>query len=260
MRLAGKVQSLLLPKEYPPADHIAFASHYTAAQKIGGDLYDVFSIDDKTIAFAIADVSGKGISAALLMAICQTHLHHFAKAYRSPAKVLSAINEAMERKMQRDMFITMIYAVLDLETERLELARAGHELPFFYNSHSNGTVDVRPVQSPGMAIGMVEPKIFDSVIQDTSIHFGSEDVLLFYTDGITEAFAPVDAAGRREMFGLERLDACLNAASAAKPGGQPAGASPSALIDAIHAALLKHVGSMTRDDDQTLVLVRRRAD
>ncbi|MEO0508480.1 MAG: GAF domain-containing SpoIIE family protein phosphatase [Verrucomicrobiota bacterium] len=206
MRLAGKVQSLLLPKEYPPADHIAFASHYTAAQKIGGDLYDVFSIDDKTIAFAIADVSGKGISAALLMAICQTHLHHFAKAYRSPAKVLSAINEAMERKMQRDMFITMIYAVLDLETERLELARAGHELPFFYNSHSDGTVDVRPVQSPGMAIGMVEPKIFDSVIQDTSIHFGSEDVLLFYTDGITEA---VNQEG--EEFSSERLLEVLSA-------------------------------------------------
>ncbi len=155
MQLAGKVQGLLLPKEFPPADHIAFASHYTAALKIGGDLYDVFSLDDKTIAFAIADVSGKGISASLLMAICQTHLRHFAKAERSPARVLSAINAAMQKTMQRDMFITMIYAVLELDTEKLTLARAGHEPAFFYDSHSDGTLDVGPIQSPGMAIGMV---------------------------------------------------------------------------------------------------------
>lgn len=206
MRLAGKVQGLLLPKEYPPADHIAFASHYTAAQKIGGDLYDVFSLDEKTIAFAIADVSGKGISASLLMAICQTHLRHFAKAERSPAKVLSAINRAMEKTMQRDMFITMIYAVLDLETEHLELARAGHELPFFFDSHSDGTLDVGPIQSPGMAIGMVPPEIFDSVIEDTSIHFGDEDALLLYTDGVTET---VNKAG--EEFSSERLLSVLQA-------------------------------------------------
>ena len=200
IELAGKVQGLLLPKQYPPADHIAFARHYTAAQRIGGDLYDVFSLDKKTIAFAIADVSGKGISASLLMAICQTHLRHFAKAERSPAKVLSAINAAMESTMQRDMFITMIYAVLDLETERLVLARAGHELPLFFDSHSDGTLDVGPIQSPGMAIGMVPPEIFDTVIRDTDIHFGDEDALLLYTDGVTES---VNSKG--EEYSTERL-------------------------------------------------------
>lgn len=82
MQLAAKVQGLLLPKEYPSTQQVAFASHYTAAQKIGGDLYDVFSLDEKTIGFAIADVSGKGISASLLMSICQTHLRHFATAHR----------------------------------------------------------------------------------------------------------------------------------------------------------------------------------
>ena len=200
MQLAAKVQGLLLPKEYPPADDIAFASHYTAAQKVGGDLYDVFSLDERTIAFAIADVSGKGISASLLMAICQTHLRHFARADRSPAKVLSAINAAMQRTMQRDMFITMIYAVLDIKTEELKLARAGHEPPFFYDSHSDGSLDVGAIQSPGMAIGMVPSDIFDAVIQDTRIHFGPEDALLLYTDGVTESTNP----GGEEFSG-ERL-------------------------------------------------------
>lgn len=200
IELASNIQGLLLPKSYPPADHIAFASHYTAAQKIGGDLYDVFSLDEKTIAFAIADVSGKGISASILMAICQTHLRHFSKQHRSPSKVLSCINAAMENTMQRDMFITMIYAVIDLETEELSLARAGHELPIFYDQHTAGGLDVCPIQSPGMAVGMVPPEIFDSIIQDTSIHFGSNDALVLYTDGVTES---TNMEG--EEYGAERL-------------------------------------------------------
>jgi sigma-B regulation protein RsbU (phosphoserine phosphatase) len=200
IELASNIQGLLMPKDYPPADHIAFASHYTPAQKVGGDLYDIFSLDEKTIAFAIADVSGKGISASILMAICQTHLRHFAHQYRSPSKVLGEINKAMEHTMQRDMFITMLYAVIDLETEQLTLARAGHELPLFYDQHTAGGLDVGPIESPGMAVGMVPSEIFDSIIEDTSIHFGSDDALLVYTDGITES---TNANG--EEYGNERL-------------------------------------------------------
>jgi sigma-B regulation protein RsbU (phosphoserine phosphatase) len=187
IELASNIQGLLLPKSFPPADHIAFASHYTPAQKVGGDLYDVFALDEKTIAFAIADVSGKGISASILMAICQTHLRHCSKQHRSPSKVLSCINAAMEHTMQRDMFITMVYAVIDLETEKLTLARAGHELPLFYDQHTKGGLDVGSVQSPGMAVGMVPPEIFNSIIKDTTIHFGKDDALLLYTDGVTES-------------------------------------------------------------------------
>ncbi|MDQ8207757.1 SpoIIE family protein phosphatase [Coraliomargarita sp. SDUM461003] len=204
IELASNIQGLLLPKKFPPADHIAFASHYTPAQKVGGDLYDVFALDEKTIAFAIADVSGKGISASILMAICQTHLRHFAQLHRSPSKVLSAINAAMEHTMQRDMFITMVYAVIDLETEKLTLARAGHELPLFYDQHTNGGLDVGPIQSPGMAVGMVPPAIFESIIQDTSIHFGSKDALLLYTDGITEI-----ANNNGDEYGSQRLTELL---------------------------------------------------
>lgn len=204
IELASNIQGLLLPKTFPPADHIAFAAHYTPAQKIGGDLYDVFALDEKTIAFAIADVSGKGISASILMAICQTHLRHFAKQHRSPSKVLSLINAAMEHTMQRDMFITMVYAVIDLETEQLTLARAGHELPLFYDQHTEGGLDVGTIQSPGMAVGMVPPAIFDSIIQDTSIHFGSDDALLLYTDGITEI-----ANTQGDEYGSQRLKEVL---------------------------------------------------
>lgn len=204
IELASNIQGLLLPKKYPPADHIAFATYYTPAQKVGGDLYDVFSLDENTIAFAIADVSGKGISASILMAICQTHLRHFARQHRSPSRVLSSINAAMEHTMQRDMFITMVYAVIDLDTEKLTLARAGHEPPLFYDQHTKGGLDVGPIHSPGMALGMVPPVVFDTIIEDTSIHFGPDDALLLYTDGVTET-----ANKRGEEYGSERLTELL---------------------------------------------------
>lgn len=102
--------------------------------------------------------------------------------------------------MQRDMFITMVYAVIDLDTEQLTLARAGHELPLFYDCHTKGGLDVDPIQSPGMAVGMVAPEIFDSIIKDVSIHFGSNDALILYTDGITET-----ANTEGEEYGSERL-------------------------------------------------------
>ena len=242
MQLAGKVQGLLLPKEYPPADDIAFASHYTAAQKVGGDLYDVFSLDERTIAFAIADVAGKGISASLLMAICQTHLRHFARAERSPAKVLSAINTAMQRTMQRDMFITMIYAVLDIETEELILARAGHEPAFFYDSHSDGSLDVGPIHSPGMAIGMVPAEIFDPVIRDTRIHFGPEDALLLYTDGVTESTNP-----KGEEFSGKRLLGVLT-----EQGNRSAQDTIACVLDEVH----RFAQGTSQADDLTLIAVK----
>jgi len=242
MQLAAKVQGLLLPKDYPSSQQVTFASHYTAAQKIGGDLYDIFPLGENTIGFAIADVSGKGISASLLMAICQTHLHHFAKAHRSPAEVLCAINSAMHKTMQRDMFITMIYAVFDLETEKLTLARAGHEPAYFYDSHSDGTLDVTPLQSPGMAIGMVDAEIFDRVVKDLSIHFGENDALLLYTDGVTEC---TNQAG--EEFSGERLREALLAHG---------NSSAEAIIEHVLKSVNRFSGGAGQHDDLTMIAVK----
>lgn len=242
IELASNIQGLLLPKIFPPADHIAFATHYKAAQKVGGDFYDVFPLDARRIAFAIADVSGKGISASILMAICQTHLWHFAKQHRSPSEVLRCINQAMEHTMQRDMFITMVYAVIDLETEQLTLARAGHELPLFYDCHTRGGLDVEPIQSPGMAVGMVPPEVFNAIIEDVSIHFGSNDALILYTDGITES---TNAAG--EEFGSHRLLEVLE-----KHGDQEA----QFIIDKALESVDRFSQQSGQFDDLTLIAVK----
>lgn len=242
MQLAAKVQGLLLTKKYPSTEKIVFASHYTAAQKIGGDLYDVFALDDDKIAFAIADVSGKGISASLVMAICQTHLRHFATPERTPAQVLRAINAAMQKSMQRDMFITMIYATLDTRTEKLTLARAGHEPAYFYDSHSDGTLDVGPIQSKGMAIGMVPPEFFDPAIDDVSIHFGENDALLLYTDGVTESTNP-----EGEEFSGKRLEQTLKAHGYS---------SAEAIIEHVLDKVKRFSKSTGQHDDLTMIVVK----
>lgn len=242
IELASNIQGLLLPHEFPPSKLIEFAAQYTPAQKIGGDLYDIFSLDEDTIAVAVADVSGKGISASILMAICLTHLHHFSKQERSPAKVLCEINRMMESTMRRDMFITIVYAVFDLKTETVTLARAGHELPFFYDSQDDGRVVIGPVESPGMPVGMVPPAIFDAIICDTQIQFGKNDALLFYTDGLTES---VNSEG--EEFSGARLLEVLQ---------MHGGDSAQGLLDQALESLNRFSASASLADDLTIIAIK----
>lgn len=241
IELASNTQRLLLPRQFPPSQSISFATHYTAAQKVGGDLYDVFALDEDTVAFAIADVSGKGVSASILMAICQTHLRHFSKAHRSPSKVLSEINHAMGSHMQRDMFITMLYAVIDLNTDQLTIARAGHEPPFFYHS-DNGNVSVQPVESPGMAVGMVPREYFDPIIKDKTIAFGPGDALLLYTDGVTES---VNLAG--DEFSGDSLKDVLH-----KHGYE----SAQAIVDHTLDNVNRFANGADQVDDLTLIAIK----
>ena len=124
LELAGNVQSLLLPSTFPSSPKFEFAAHYTAAQKVGGDLYDIFQIDEDRIGIAIADVSGKGISASILMAICQTNLRHVSRQEDKPSEVLKMINRHMQSSMRTDMFITIVYAIIDPEKETITFARA----------------------------------------------------------------------------------------------------------------------------------------
>ena len=188
LNMASSIQAMLLPRSLPKGDKLDIHAFYRPAQKVGGDLYDVIPIDDKRICIAIADVSGKGVPAALLMAICQTNLHHFVAQEQSPAAILKALNRAMAGEMRQEMFITLICAVIDLEQDTLTFARAGHEL-LLHMTRSEQSDDyvTHSVGADGMAVGMVPPAIFDEVIADKTISFRQGDIIVIYTDGITEA-------------------------------------------------------------------------
>jgi sigma-B regulation protein RsbU (phosphoserine phosphatase) len=200
LALASSIQAMLLPKSMPDRPALDVAPLYLPAQKVGGDLYDVFTIDDNRIGLAIADVSGKGVPASILMAICQSNLRHLARSGISPARVLSDLNSIMREEMRRDMFVTMLYAIVDTAEDIVTIARAGHELPLMLRRAVDGRLKPQFIRSDGMALGMAKEKLFDKVIEEKTIPFSRGEILVMYTDGITET-----ANQQGAQYGSERL-------------------------------------------------------
>ncbi|MDP0501375.1 MAG: SpoIIE family protein phosphatase [Verrucomicrobiota bacterium JB022] len=184
--LAKEIQDKLLPRRYPETALLDIAAVYRPAQTVGGDLYDVFQLDDHRYGVAIADVSGKGIPASLVMAVCQSNLRHLARQYASPARVLTELNAVMNEEMRADMFVTIIYAVIDTGDSSITLCRAGHELPVLLHRSASGEISTELLDSEGMAIGMVPNEIFALTVSDRKVPFGQGDIFLLYTDGVTE--------------------------------------------------------------------------
>lgn len=242
--LAREIQSMLLPSRYPHNDCYDIAAVYLPAQKVGGDLYDIFELSGHRLGIAIADVSGKGIPASLLMAICQTNLRHLARQIESPAQVLVELNKVMVRDMRQDMFITLTYVVADPERNTLRIARAGHELPIMVRrSELDHAYRAEMVKGGGMALGMVEDAIFQATLREVEIPFAQDDVFTLYTDGVTES---VNSDGTE--FSNGRLADILRTLRS-----RPAREINQGVMDKV--ALF--TGSSGRLDDFTLVTIKR---
>lgn len=244
LSLASNIQGMLLPRRYPKLEGLDIGAHYEPAQKVGGDLYDVFALDEDRLAVAIADVSGKGIPASLLMAICQSNLRHFARSLQSPAAVLSALNAVLTEELRKDMFITCIYGVINRRNSTLTYARAGHEKPAIY--HWNPTIGVHQVDLPtseGIALGMVANRLFAKVIQEVTLPFNSGDIFLLYTDGITET---TNQEGME--FSNSRLADTLKALH---------GLSAAAINEGLLEKLERFAEGGNKPDDLTLLTVKR---
>ena len=188
LRLASSIQRYLLPENLPQTESLEFAVKYLPQQLIGGDFYDFFKLPHGKIGVVIGDVSGKGIPAAILMALCQTKLRYIAMSGKSPAQTLCLLNSEMVHAMRSDMFITIIYLVIDPKSGESRFARAGHEPPLLARADSDEAA--QPLKSSGMALGMVSEELFDEVMEDASFKMNSGDVLVLYTDGLTEAANP----------------------------------------------------------------------
>lgn len=188
LRLASSIQRYLLPENLPQTESLEFAVKYLPQQLIGGDFYDFFKLPHGKIGVVIGDVSGKGIPAAILMALCQTKLRYIAMSGKSPAQTLCLLNSEMVHAMRSDMFITIIYLVIDPKSGEARFARAGHEPPLLARADSDEAA--QPLKSRGMALGMVSEELFDEVMEDASFKMNSGDVLVLYTDGLTEAANP----------------------------------------------------------------------
>ena len=244
LSLASDVQKMLLPRAMPKVDGLDIDARYLAAQKVSGDLYDVFELGQGRLGLAVADVSGKGISASLLMAICRTTLRQIAPGHSSPAKVLTMLNRSLSGDVREGMYITMIYAVVDTTRNTLVFARAGHERPLLsHRDRITGAFISDFVNCEGMPLGLVDPTLFETVIEDRTVEFAPGSTLVLYTDGLTEA--PNE---QEQEFGGARLSDTLRALHAS---------STERINDGILQAVQNFAGTVGLRDDYTLLTIKR---
>lgn len=236
--VARRIQTSLLPEQLPHPPGVELAAFNEPAQQIGGDYYDVVAIDDRHLGIAVADVSGKGIGGAMLMSVCRSVLRAQAPGNLSPAAVLKSLNRVMAPDLSEDMFVTMIYMVLHLDTRQLVVARAGHERPIWLSAAGAA----RHVDAPGLAIGMTDEATFDQTIGETTVQLEPGDVVVAYTDGITEA---MNKEGQE--WGLpELVDACQ---LASQEGAH-------SVLNHVRTRLKRWVGDRAQYDDMTLLAMR----
>lgn len=186
LNLAHHVQNYLLPKfdtrQFPSLDVDIV---YKPSQKVGGDLYNIVSLNEHRTAIFIGDVSGKGVPAALIMTSCLTYLKHCCHAYDAPLSLLKMLNREILNIIPQQMFITLCYAIIDTKAHTIECVRAGHEYPLLV--HGETIEKIKPV---GMPLGLMPSDIFDTSVQSITVPFVPGDRFILYTDGLTEVRAP----------------------------------------------------------------------
>ena len=238
----AKVQRSLLPDKTPDIPGLQIATSYLTSEKAGGDYYDFVRFDEHRWGLLVADVSGHGAAAATVMAMLHAYLNGLGEHEMTPAKSVAAINSRLYQSLHEGMFVTAKFLLYDASSGEVEFVLCGH--PPARVRRADGRVEALDGDAL-LPLGIVEP--YDVVSTRARLEPG--DTLVMYTDGITEA-ARLDEQGKRDMFGIERLDEALRGCT-----GQPG-----CVIDSVHKALYEHVGSMTRDDDQTIVVLRREDD
>jgi sigma-B regulation protein RsbU (phosphoserine phosphatase) len=240
LEIARDIQRILLPAEAPSINGFEISGLNVPARQVSGDYFDYIKVDDERLGVAIADVSGKGVPASLIMAICRSVLRSQATQNSSPSDVLRKVNRQLYPDIKEDMFISMAYVILDHARNGVTLARAGHDAPLLYKRE---TQTVSPLKPPGLVLGIDSGSVFDRMANDFNISLERGDVLVLYTDGVTEA---LDAEGYE--FGLERMIQSVRASA-------PEGAS--AMVTRVIEDVRNFAGSQPQNDDITLIAIRK---
>jgi sigma-B regulation protein RsbU (phosphoserine phosphatase) len=237
--VARDIQRILLPEAAPEVPGFGISGTNVPARQVSGDYFDYIQVGEHLTGIAIADVSGKGVPAALIMAMCRSVLRGNAQGNPSAADVLHKVNRQLYPDIQEDMFISMAYMIVDDRTKEVTLARAGHDAPLLCTS----TGVISKLNPAGMALGIDSGNVFDRITVNHQFILAPGDTLLLYTDGITEA---LDADG--EEFGLDRLSQILRVA---------VGENPQELVQRISDEVTGFSGAGPQHDDITMVAIRR---
>lgn len=238
LNIARKIQMDMVPKAFPPFPERSDLNIYGSlvpAKLVGGDLYDFFIRDEK-LYFCIGDVSGKGVPGALVMATGYTLYHSLAAHESNPSRIMQALNEALSKDNEANMFVTMFIGVLDLPTGKLRYCNAGHERPFIIGQ------EIRALQvKPHLPLGVVDDMIYTT--QEDILAQG--DMVFLYTDGLTEAMDT-----KHEQFGVKRVESVLDTFDGR--GDVPT----ETLIDLLSERVADFVGNAEQSDDLTLLAIQ----
>ena len=244
LRIARQIQMSLLPRGPIEIPGLGVTALCVPAREVGGDYYDFFAVGDRRIGVLIADVSGKGTSAALYMAELKGLMLSLSQIYQSPRQLLLEVNRILSENLDTRSFITMTYAVIDLNEGLLTFARAGHT-PLIYLS-GDGDGSVAQVLAPsGLVVGLRIPgaaQKFADLLEEDSLPLNKGDVLVFYTDGITEAMN-----ANSDLFGDSRLGRLIT-----EHGHLDAADLRERILREIEA----FVGTADQHDDMTMILIK----
>ena len=240
LAIACEIQQAILPRVFPPfpenSDKLDIAASMTPAKDVGGDFYDFFRIDDDRIGFVIADVSGKGIPAAIFMAVSRTLIRATGVRGGSPADCLTYSNKLLAAESVDCMFVTVFYGIFNLKTGEISYCNAGHNPPYILKR--GGAVEVLPMSQDPM-VGAIDGIEYHGA----TLQLDHGDSLVMFTDGVTEAMN-----AQNEEFGEERLEDTL--AEVTMHNCQQ-------IVEAIKVDVAAFVGDAEQSDDITVLALKR---
>ena len=234
--VASRIQQSILPAGFPEGPEFQISGSMAPARNVGGDFFDVLPLDGGKIGIGVADVSDKGVPAALFMMSCRTLLKGAAIGSNGPGEVLREVNDLLHEDNEALMFVTLLYAVYDPATGEFTYASGGHDAPLVVQA--DGSSALLPLTG-GIMLGVVPDFSF---VQNT-VTIAPGDTVVLYTDGVTEAMN-----GSGEQFGIERLQEIF-AASAPEDSGE----ANQTVFDAVSS----FAGDIDASDDITCVTLRR---
>ena len=241
LAVAGEIQQAILPRVFPPFPEIEsvldIAASMTPAKDVGGDFYDFFRIDDEKIGFVMADVSGKGVPAAIFMAVSRTLIRAIGMQGNQPAETITRANELLCKESVNCMFVTVFYVIYNTKTGEIEYCNAGHNAPYLI--HADGNVEALPM-STNCVIGAIEGLSFNA----GSLKLENGDMLVLYTDGVNEA-----VNNALEEYGEQRLYDTLC---------QMKGKTCRETIDGLSESVKAFADGAPQSDDITLLSFKRK--
>lgn len=235
VQLARQIQQTFIPQTLPQHFPWQLAGRWRTARQVGGDFYDVIELPNRKLGIFIADVSDKGMPAALFMALTRTLIRAAVLETTSPAEAMRRVNDQLLPDTQQGMFVTAVYGVLDIEDGSFTYVNAGHNPPLWVKPNRY----VIKLTRTAVALGVMQ----QPYVKENTISLEAGDALFLYTDGLTEAFSPMG-----DMFGDERLIAALQSAQAS---------AADEILESVEACLNEFIESIPLGDDLTMLAARR---